>query len=151
MGIYRLAIGYMEVRPARWNKIQFFFQTAVVSILLYGCTIWTPTKHMEKRLDDKHSRMLRVILNKSGRQQPTNQQLYSHLPSITKTIQVWRTRLAEDCWRSKDELIRDILLWTPSHGPAKAERPARTYIQQLCVDTGYSIKDLQEAMDDRDR
>ena len=32
--------------------------------------------------------MLRSILNKSWRQQPTKQQLYSHLPHITETIQV---------------------------------------------------------------
>ena len=28
-----------------------FFQAAVVSILPYGCTTWTQTKHMEKKLD----------------------------------------------------------------------------------------------------
>ena len=28
-----------------------FFQAAVVSILLYGCTTWTLTKYMEKKLD----------------------------------------------------------------------------------------------------
>ena len=31
-----------------------------------------------------------------------------------------------------------MLLWTPSHGRAKTGRPARTYIQQLCADTGCS-------------
>ena len=31
----------------------------------------------------------------------------------------------------------------------KAGRPARTYIQQLCADTGCSSEDLPEAMDDR--
>ena len=54
------------------------------------------------------------------------------------------------CWRSKDELISDILLWTPSHRRAKTGRPARTYIQQLCVDTGYGLEDLPRAMDDKD-
>ena len=43
----------------------------------------------------------------------------------------------------------DVLLWTPSHGRAKSERPARIYIQQLCEDTGYSPHDLPEAMNDR--
>ena len=28
-----------------------FFQTVVVSILLHGCTTWTLTNHMEKKLD----------------------------------------------------------------------------------------------------
>ena len=67
---------------------------------------------------------------------------------ITKTIQVRRTRHAGHCWRSRDELIRDVLLWTPTHGRAKAGRPARTYIQQLCEDTGCCPEDLPRAMND---
>ena len=47
-----------------------FFQAAVVSILLYGCTIWTLTKRLEKKLDGNYTRMLRAILNKSWRQHP---------------------------------------------------------------------------------
>ena len=82
-----------------------FFQAAVVSILLYGCTIWTLTKHMEKKLDGNYTRRLQAILNKSRWQHPTKQQLYGHLPPITKTIQVRRTRHAGHCRRSRDELI----------------------------------------------
>ena len=107
-----------------------FFQAAVQSILLYGCTTWTLTKRLEKKLDGNYTRMLRAILNKSWRQHPTRHLLYSHLPPITKTIQVRRTRHAGHCWRSKDELI---LLWTPTHGCAKAGRPARTYIQHVRI------------------
>ena len=55
------------------------------------------------------------------------------------------------CWRSKDELISDILLWTPTHGCARVGRPARTYIQQLCEDTGCNPEDLPEAMNDREK
>ena len=47
-------------------------------------------------------------------------------------------------------LIRDVLLWTPRHGRAKAGRPARTYIQQLCEDTGCYPEDLPRAMNDRE-
>ena len=114
-----------------------FFQAAVTSILLYGCTTWTLTKRLEKKLDGNYTRMLRAILNKSWRQHPTRHQLYGHLPPITKTIQVRRTRHAGHCWRSRDELI-----WTPTHGRVKAGRPARTYIQQLCEDTGCCPEDL---------
>ena len=119
-----------------------FFQAAVVSILLYGCTTWTLTKRLEKKLDGNYTRMLRAILNKSWRQHPTRRQLYGHLPSITKTIQVRRARHAGHCWRSKDELVSDVLLWTPTYGQAKAGRPAWTYIQQLCEDTGCNPEDL---------
>ena len=93
------------------NKMKCsFFQAAVVSILLYGCTTWTLTKQLEKKLDSNYTRMLRAILNKSWRQHPTKHQLYGHLPPITKTIQVRQTRHAGHCWRSRDELISDVLL-----------------------------------------
>ena len=61
-----------------------FFQAAVVSILLYGCTTWTPTKRLEKKLDGNYTRMLRTVLNKSWRQHPTRHQLYGHLPPSRK-------------------------------------------------------------------
>ena len=95
--------------------------------------------------------MLRAILNKSWRQHPTRHQLNSRLPLVTKTIQVRRTRHAGHCWRSKDELISDVLLCLPPYGQAKAGRPARTYIHQLCEDTGCSSEDLPEAMNDGEK
>ena len=61
-----------------------FFQAAVVSILLYGCTTRTLTKRLEKKPDANYTRMLRAILNKSWRHHLTRHQLYGHLPSITK-------------------------------------------------------------------
>ena len=115
-----------------------------MSILLYGCTTWTLTKQMEKKLDGNYTRMLRAILNKSWRQHPTKQQLYGHVPPITKT------RHPGHCWRSRDELISDVHLWTPSHGRVKAGWPARTYIQQPCADMGCNPEDLLEAMNDRE-
>ena len=119
-----------------------FFQAAIVSILLYGYTTWMLTKWLVKKLDGNYTRMLQAILNRSWRQHPTKQQLYGHLPPIMKTIH---------CWRSREELISDVLLWTPSHGRAKARRPARAYIQQLCKDTGCSLEDLPDAMNDKER
>ena len=55
-----------------------FFQAAVVSILLYGCTTWTLTKRLKKKLDGNYTIMLRAILNKSWQQHPTRRQLYGH-------------------------------------------------------------------------
>ena len=124
-----------------------FFQAAVASILLYGCTTWTLTKRMEK----KARRQLHKNAASNLEQVPTRHQLYGHLPPITKTIQVRRTRHAGHCWRNREELIRDVLLWTPTHSRAKAGRPARTYIQQLCEDTGCCPEDLPEAMNDTEK
>ena len=64
-----------ELRAINWllviwnselsDKIKQFFQAAVVSILLYGCTTWMLTKCMEKKQDSNCTRMLQAILNKS--------------------------------------------------------------------------------------
>ena len=100
----------------------------------------------EKKLVGTYTRMLRAILNKSWQQHPTRRQLYGHLPPI----QARRTRHAGHCWRSKDEIVSDVLLWTPAYNQSKAGRPARSFIQQLCDDTGYNPEDLPEAMNDRE-
>ena len=89
-----------------------------------------------------------IVVSIQQRQHATKQKLYGHQPPITKTIKIRRTRHAGHCWKCRDELIYDVLLWTPSHGRGKAERSARTYIQQLCVDRGSSPEDRPEAMDD---
>ena len=74
--------------------------------------------------------MLRAILNKSWQQHPTRHQLYGHLPPITKTIQVRRTRHAGHCWRSRDELIRDVLLWIPAQKQDdQLERTFSSYVR----------------------
>ena len=60
--------------------------------IIYGCTTWTLTKRMEKKLDGNYTKMLQAIFNKSWRQHATKHQLYGHLPPIMKTIQVRQTR-----------------------------------------------------------
>ena len=124
---------------------------ASILLNIYGSTTWTLTKRLEKKLNSNYTRMLRAIMNKSWWQHPTKHQLYGHLPPIMKTIQVRQTRHEGHCRRSRDELISDVLLWTPAYGRAKAGRPARTYIQQLCEDTGCSPEDLPEAVNDREK
>ena len=116
-----------------------------MAILLYGCTTWTLTKHMERKLDGNCTRMLWAVLNKSWRQNPIKQQQYGHLPSISKTIQIRQARHGGHYWRSMGELISDVPLWTPSHGQA------RVGLEQCYTDTGCSMEDLPRAMDNRDK
>ena len=93
--INRLSVVWKsDLTDKMWRS---FFQASVVSILLYGCTTWTLTKRMEKKLDGNYTRMLRALLNRSWRQHPTKQQLYGHRPPITKTIKIRRTRHAGHC------------------------------------------------------
>ena len=110
-------------------KSNFFTLAAVVSIPLYGCANWTPTKRIEKKLDSICTRVLQAILNKSWKQQPTKQMVYGHLPPISTTIKVRRTRHAGHCWRVKDDPINDVLQLIPAHGCASVGRPARTYLR----------------------
>ena len=44
----------------------------------------------------------------------------------------------------------NVLLWIPIYGRASVGRSARTYLHQLCVDTGCRLEDLPEAMGNRD-
>ena len=101
-----------------------------------GCSVASTEKDIDTRLTKARTAINRLsIIWKSD---------------LTKTIQVRRTRHAGHCWRSRDELISDVLLWTPTHGHAKAGRPTRTYIQQLCEHTGCCPEDLPRAMNDRE-
>ena len=50
----------------------------------------------------------------------------------------------------KDKLMSNVLLWTHTHGLTSVGRPAKTYIHQLCADTGCHQEDLPRAMTDRD-
>ena len=101
-----------------------FFQAAAVSILLYGCTTWRLTKRLEKEITQECCKLYR-------------HQLYGHLPPITKTIQVRRTRHVGHGWRSKDELISDVLLWTPGIWPSKSRTTTSNI--HIASMSGYGI------------
>ena len=58
-----------------------FFQAAVVLILLYGCTTWTLTKCMEKKLDGNYTRMLRAILSAGDSTQQSSSYTATYHPS----------------------------------------------------------------------
>ena len=133
------------------NKINRNFSwTVVVSILLYGCTTWTLTKCIEKKLDGNCKRMLQAIVNESWKQHSMKQHLYGHQTPISKTIQIWQTRYAGPSWKSKDKLISNVLLWTPAQRNASVGQTTRTYIQHLCMDTRCRLEDLLEVMDNRE-
>ena len=88
--------------------------------------------------------MLRAILSKYWKQ------LHGHFPHISKNVQVIRTRHERYCWRSKDELICDILQWTPIHGGVIVGQLARFFLYQFFADRGYSLEDLPGVKDNRD-
>ena len=60
---------------------------------------------------------------------------YCRINTIAKTIQKRRTKHMGHCWRSKEELLRNVLLLTLAHGRASVGRPTKTYLKLLCNDT----------------
>ena len=59
-------------------------------------------------------------------------------------------RFAGHRWRAKQRLAGDLLLWSPNHGKRRVGRPAITYIDQLCRDTGCLLNDLPALLQDSD-
>ena len=95
---------------------------------------------MEKKLDGNYTRMLRAILNKSQRQHPTKQQLYGYLLTIMKTLKIRRNRHVRHCWRSRDELISEVLLWTHATWTSKGGKSSS--IIRRCSERGSEISVL---------
>ena len=122
-----------------------FFQATILSILLYGCTTWTLTKLMEKKVDGNYTRTLRVILNKSWRQ---HQQSSSYMATYHPSRKL--SKLDEPDTRDTAGEVGTSSWVMYSCRRAKAGHPARTYIQQVCADTGCSPEDLPKAKDDRE-
>ena len=128
-----------------------FFRATVESVLLYGAESWTLTGRMSDRLDGTYTKMLRAILGVSWKERKTNKELYGNLTKITDTLRIRRLKFIGHCWRRKNELINKILTWVPKHGKRKRGRPAMNYLDQIRNDTGMSIEELQNTMDDRDK
>ena len=102
------------------------------------------TERIEKKLDENATNSMEQILEATSNKMAAVRSLTS------KTIQIRWTRRAVHCWRSKDELTSNVLLRTPSYRRANVGRQTRTYLQQLCMDTGCSLEDLLKVIVDRD-
>ena len=93
--------------------------------------------------------MLRAVLNIHWSTHPTKERLYGDLAQITSVIKERRTRLAGHCYRSKNEVISDLILWSPKHGKRKVGRPNKTFVRQLTDDVNCELEDLPKLMEDR--
>ena len=117
-----------------------------------GCVTTTVWKHY-MCANETHGGKTRLEQHKSAMSYcesntRRNNNLYGHLPSISKTIPLRQTRHVGYCSRCNDR--RDFLLWTFRHGQASVGRPVRTYLHFLSVETGWSLENLDRAMDDRE-
>ena len=94
--------------------------------------------------------MLRVVKNVTWQQHVPNKVLYGKLPSITTIIEERRLRFSGHCFRSKHEVVHQLILWEPKHGSRSVGGQLRTYIDQLESDTGIPRENLANAMEDRE-
>ena len=117
--------------------------TVLLLVVLYGCTTWTQAKRLKKKLDGIYTSLLYAVLNRSWRQHSTKPQLYGHLLPISQTIQVGQAR---HCWRCKEELISNILLWIITYEHTNVDLLAKTYIHLLCTDTEYCLENFSRAI-----
>ena len=126
-----------------------FFQAAVVSILLYGCTTWTLTKRLERKLDGNYTRMLssiKQVLAITPHETPTIRTLAPHHENYTSQTNQTRGTLLEKQGRAHKRCTPvDPHIWMCK------SRMTSTNLQQLCEDTGCNPEDLPEAMNDREK
>ena len=119
-----------------------FFQAAVMSILQSA---------YEKSLMAIAQQCYELYWTSPGSNIPWKSSCTAtYLPSL-KPLKSDKQDMRGNCWKSKDKHISNVFLRTPSHGQAGVRRPARTYLHQLSTDTGCSLEDLPNGMDDRDK
>ena len=94
--------------------------------------------------------MLRAELESNWKTHPTINRLDGKLPRISSIIRERRTRFAGHCFRRKEELVSDVLLWDPKHGTSKVGRPVKTHPKLLTEHTGVQFADLPNAMENRE-
>ena len=89
-----------------------------VYIYIYIHMIWFEWESWWRQLHNTAASCNEQILEATSHKH----QLYIHRHSISITIQVRRTRHTGHCWRSKNKLISELFLWTPSHWRASVGR-----------------------------
>ena len=124
------------------------FQAQAVSILLNRCTSWPLMKCMKSLIGTTQECYMLFWTNPGSNTSKKNRCTATYLPS-QKTILVRWTRHVGHCGRRKDKLISDNLPWTLIHGCTNiGQLQGLIYIKW--ADTGGSLEDLPEVMDDWD-
>ena len=122
--------------------------STVEKVLLYGSTACTLTQSLDKMLDGAYSKVLRVVKNVTWRQRIPNEVLCAGLPMISTSVREMCLWFSSHCWRSKNEVVSDLIPWKPKHGKRSVGGQARTFVDLLETDTGVPRDCLPAAMDD---
>ena len=139
-----------------------------MSILLYGCTAETLTKRIDKKLDGNCIRMMQVVMNKSWKQHPTKQQLYGHLPPISKPSKSNEEKMLDTAGEVRlnsevtcssgplhtdEQVLDDFLELIYSSSVRTQDLVLKTFLKRLMIKTNgerKSGKSMLAAWDDDD-
>ena len=69
----------------------------------------TPTERSIRSVYGNYTKTLQTQIDNSLKLDATKQQLYGHLPLISKMIRAQQSMKVGHCWRSKDELKSDVV------------------------------------------
>ena len=151
-----------KTRPTYWqindcmeiwsDKItQEFFQAVAVSVLWYSGTTQTLMKHIEKKKTKwkLHKDAVCYFEKNPGSSTQRNNSCKAISPHLTNHP----SKTNKSCWSPmrKNKLISNIPLWTPTHRHTSVDWIAKTYIHQLCVDTGRCVKYWPNVIANRDK
>ena len=75
--------------------------------------------------------------------------LYAGFPRISIILRERRLRFSDHCWRSKNEVVSDLVLWKLKHGKRSVRGQTRIFVNLLEVDIGGPRDCMLAAMNDR--
>ena len=88
---------------------------------MYGFITWSVTKWLKEMVNANYARILRTVLNKSGKQNPTKQHLCSQLTLISQIIHGGWARHVGPWWEAGKTYKRhssvDLNIWRYQYWP----------------------------------
>ena len=105
---------------------------------------------MEIKIDGLYTKLLRRVLNISWRDHVSNRELYGNLPLLSSTIRQRRLRFAGHCFRAENQLVTNLLFWSPNLGRRGQGAGFKTYPKQIQEDTNLlNENEIKGLMADR--
>ena len=83
------------------------------TILFYGSETWTINKSLEKIINACYTKLLRMVLNVSWKDNWSNKKLYNDMPKSTNIIATRRLSIAGHCIRHNEEATHNLIFWEP--------------------------------------
>ena len=87
-------------------------------------------------MDGVYAKMLSAVTNVTWQKHIANDVLYAGLARISTTIRERLLSFKGHCWRSKNEVVSDLVLWEPKHSKRSVGGQALTFVDLLEADVG---------------